>query len=287
MINIKLNGGKTMDITPFLPLITGALGGATTAGVFKGPIQTLEDWWYINFGQNKSEQASLLRMKQEANVEALKKQLLDDVSKIEPENIKEPKLNILGPALEASKYYIEEESLRNMFSKLIASSMDKSKDGKTRTSFVEIIKQMEPLDAKNLTCILDKENIFRDLICEININYSTGGFKTVYSNIYLGNPLMHNQTLLGSSLDNLARLGLIELTYQLVKQKSEYYMPFEDTDEYKEVEKTITSTNNSLHIARQRHPNNTDYDFNLSGPEIVPGLIVLTNYGKSFSSICL
>ena len=77
-----------MDITPFLPLITGALGGATTAGVFKGPIQTLEDWWYINFGYNKSSQAEMLRAQQEANVEALKEQLLSDVSKIEPKTLK-------------------------------------------------------------------------------------------------------------------------------------------------------------------------------------------------------
>ncbi|MCT1904092.1 DUF4393 domain-containing protein [Oceanobacillus sojae] len=276
-----------MDVTSFLPLITGAIGGATTAGVFKGPIQTLEDWWYINFGHSQSEQANMLRVKQEANVEALKKQLLDDVSKIDSENIMEPKLNIIGPALEASRYYIEEESLRNMFSKLIASSMDKSKSETTRTSFVETIKQMEPIDAKNLLCILDTENIFHDLICEFRIYYSSGGYETAHSNVYLGNPGTNNQNLLGTSLENLARLGLIELTYQQVKNKSELYFPFEDTSEYKETKEYINSTNDALSITRRNNPDSNEYDLKLSGPTVTNGIIILTNYGKSFCSICL
>ena len=49
----------------FLPLISGFLGGATSAGVFAGPIQTLQDWWYINYGHNVSNQAALLRAKNE------------------------------------------------------------------------------------------------------------------------------------------------------------------------------------------------------------------------------
>ncbi|WP_415843021.1 Abi-alpha family protein [Staphylococcus aureus] len=34
---------------------------------------------------------------------------------------------LLGPALEASKFYISEKTLSNMFAKLIASSMDAQK----------------------------------------------------------------------------------------------------------------------------------------------------------------
>ena len=50
----------------------------------------------------------MLRAKQHANIEAYKNQLLKEASSINPENLKEPELKILGPALEASKYYIDE-----------------------------------------------------------------------------------------------------------------------------------------------------------------------------------
>jgi len=33
-----------MDPSSFFPILSGMLGGAASAGVFKGPIQTVEDW---------------------------------------------------------------------------------------------------------------------------------------------------------------------------------------------------------------------------------------------------
>ena len=92
--------------------------------MFAGPIQTLQDWWYINYGHNVSNQAALLRAKNEIDVENLRNSTLQEVATIPPENIQEPPLKILGPALEASKYYIEEEELRSMFAKILSSSFD-------------------------------------------------------------------------------------------------------------------------------------------------------------------
>lgn len=276
-----------MDISTFFPVIYGALGGATSAGVFKGPIQTLEDWWFSNFGYSQSEKANMLRVKQEANIEALKRQLLDDVSKINPENVKEPKLNILGPALEASRYYIEEESLRNMFSKLIAASMDKSKDDITRSSFVELIKQMEPIDAENLLCIIDKSNPLNTLICSLRVKYSSGGYSTQFSNIYLGNPNVHEQKVLGISLVNLARLGLIEITYQESRNKEGAYLAFEQTDEFKQTQNFIEGQNILISVITANNPNHPHKNMSLSGPEIGKGIIQITNLGEAFCSICL
>ena len=52
----------------FLPMITGAISGAAAAGLFKGPVQTLQDYWYIHFGHHASEQAEMLRVQQEAKI---------------------------------------------------------------------------------------------------------------------------------------------------------------------------------------------------------------------------
>ena len=65
--------------------------------------------------------------KNEIDVENLRNSTLQEVATIPPENIQEPPLKILGPALEASKYYIEEEELRSMFAKILSSSFDNRK----------------------------------------------------------------------------------------------------------------------------------------------------------------
>src|SRR5699024_5358920 len=109
---IKNKGVHSMENIPsFLPIVYGALGGAASAGVFKGPIQTLEDWWYVNFGYEQSTKRAKLVAKQEANIEKLKEEILDNAIEINPNDVQEPQLKILGPALEASKYYIEEDEI--------------------------------------------------------------------------------------------------------------------------------------------------------------------------------
>ncbi len=72
-------------------------------------------------------------------------------------------MSIVGPALEASKYYFDEKEIRNMFANLIASSMDSTYNGLVQHSFVEIIRQLSPYDAK----------LFNTLEEEFAINYKT------------------------------------------------------------------------------------------------------------------
>lgn len=66
-------------------------------------------------------------MERDHNLELYKKELKKQIGDIPPENLQEPKMNVLGPAIEASKFYFEEKEYREMFSKLIAASFDSSK----------------------------------------------------------------------------------------------------------------------------------------------------------------
>ena len=280
-----------MDPSSFFPIISGMLGGAASVGLFKGPIQTVEDWWYINFGYTTSEKAGMLRAKQMANIDAYKTSLLKEASKIDPTNLKEPELKILGPALEASKYYIEDESLRTMFSKLIASSMDSSKEDIIHSSYVEIIKQLTPLDAENLLSIHKNGN--EDIICSLKILYSSGGYKIGYSNLYLGNPNNSKQTLIGPSLDILDRLGLCDITYQEKLNRDGAYDVFQQTNSYELLCQEIESLNTQYNQVRDVARTNPHANFNandiptLSGPEIQEGLIRITPFGKNFCATCL
>ena len=208
----------------FLPLVTGFLGGATSAGVFAGPIQTLQDWWYINYGHNVSTQAALLKATREASVEKLKNDILQEVATIPPENVQEPSIKILGPALEASRYYIEEEELRNIFSKIISSSFDNRKNGMIHSSFVEVIKQLDVLDAQILQ-FLNESNYSKFAASPAMKMFlqDEQGIKTLFPLIFLTEELFdfHRNA---AAIINLERLGIISIKdTQHLTDETEYY----------------------------------------------------------------
>lgn len=96
------------------------------------------------------------KIKREVYLEDYKKKITENILSIPEDHLIEPPMRIVGPAVEASKYFIEEAYCRDMFAKLIASSCDSSKTRFVHPVFPEIIKQLSPLDAKFL--MLFKEN---------------------------------------------------------------------------------------------------------------------------------
>lgn len=88
---------------------------------------------------------------------------MDEKLKSKPEDqIVFPPLHIVGPALEdVAKYYGDSEHCKEMFSNLIASSMDINKTDMAHPSFIKIIEQMSELDSAlliNLMKLYTNEN---------------------------------------------------------------------------------------------------------------------------------
>ncbi|MEG7636822.1 DUF4393 domain-containing protein [Enterococcus casseliflavus] len=275
-----------MNVESFMPIIQGFLGGAVSAGVFKGPITSLEDWWYVNYGHDISKTASLLRAKNEVDVEKFKEDILKEASTVKPENILEPKINILGPALEASKYYIDEEQMRKMFAKLIASSMDKSKEGFARSSFVEIIKQLTPIDAMNLKTLYD--NGGEDVICKL-IFRALNGYHLHSSHVIFNEDDISTHGITESSLDNLVRVGLIEIDYsrQLANTFAvQKYNQIQTMPLYQEALTEMETVNIQI-----RHTTNQSILKEMGGSEysidLIKGAYKLTSFGKDFCISCL
>lgn len=131
----------TMATSFATAMATNSIKGA------KGPAQALDDVMSLVGFEKLHFYAEKKRAKNEALIKNYKEKIAQELIKIPEENIQEPKLSIVGPALEASKYYIEEEILREMFAKVIASSMDKEKNNAIHPSFVETIKQLSSNDA--------------------------------------------------------------------------------------------------------------------------------------------
>lgn len=233
----------------------------------------IADIFWLIFAPFKAARASL-----EPRINQYKKNLEERLSKIPPENLIEPPLNIVGPALEAAKYYIEDESISEMFTKLISSSMDCRTQDRTHPSFVEIIKQLSTFDAQNLKFLF--ENIEQFGIININL-ISKHPVSKVRGNTTAANNILPfpdldfpNQGLYLTSIDNLERLKIIYISYDNFHLEESKYKIFESHRFY--------------HFVRTTMSNATLSD----GSEIVAiedqrGIWGFTSFGRNFAKCCL
>ena len=244
--------------------ILTAAGGAAISSVFKGPAETFSQLWYYNFGYKMD--IKVRQRKQEVENLFLK-DIATEVSNIPIDQIQEPKLSILGPALEASKYYIDDEELRSLFAKLIAASMDNSKNEVLQPAFVEIIKQMSPIDAKNLINLYDIKDKQNPIVSIILESKDSKNYKEVFDHFYIENIGNISHVRVASSLLNLKRLGLIEINYGVFLSDENKYLPYEN------------------HPIINQFKN--EYNDDLHSIKLKKGLIKISNFGMDFCKICI
>lgn len=259
-------------------LFSGALGGAFTSKVLAGPIKTLDDWWYVNFGYKQSEKVDMLRARQAKNLEAYNILITEKISSKPEEHIQEPKLSILGPALEASRFYIEEENLREMFASLIASSMDCRMNSYVHTSFVEVIKQMSPYDGTLLKDFKHSESLpIGQITVEKKKKRLVG--KTMMFDVSPEVFIIEDDYYISANcpdhianelaLSSLKRLGLIEIQDRR----------FSDKDQYTKLKEAY---NNYILLPNNANFPNDDEEYNLH-----LNMVSLTKYGQSFITSCV
>ncbi|WP_155287678.1 DUF4393 domain-containing protein [Lacticaseibacillus zhaodongensis] len=232
-----------MEFADLVPALMGMAGGTLTRAI-EVPMKQLDDWWFVHFG-SKTE---LERQKQEflnqQKLTEFKQEILDQVKQIPPEDITEPNKAILGPTIEASKYYIDDDSLRKMFAKLFASSVDSRLENKTRSAFVEFVKQFSPVDAQLLKIIVQYGNTIP--LAQIKIVYTDDSFVINRTNVVAPeiSIRLNDNKQIASSIDNLNRLGLISVTYMFYKRID--YKVFESTIPYKETQLSVEQRNKQL-----------------------------------------
>ncbi len=187
--------------------------------------KTLQDIWELVFGGFDTfvEKKKLERQKA---IDDFKASLNAKVAAIPESNLQEPKVSVVGPALEASKYYFEEKPLREMFANLIASSMDAKRANVVHPSFVEIIKQMSPLDAQNLLLFRPKAHSLP--IAEYRMQTGSGHV-VLQTNVFLANGEVQDIPAQAVSIASLVRLGLIKTSFDEFLTDKSLYDPFEQT----------------------------------------------------------
>lgn len=181
---------------------------------------TLKDAWdYVFMGVHYSTEEK--RILYEENLKSMSNNISKGIQNIPKENLQEPKGSVLGPALEASKYYIDEPEIRSMFENLIIHSANSYYNNEVRTSFTEIIKQLDPIDAK----VLNSLNIYGEPIVNyIRQNKENSSYSTLYSNVLQNwSSDINDLKLIESTINNLKRLGLIEIPNGISIANKEVY----------------------------------------------------------------
>lgn len=246
---------------------TTALATTIATQSLNSPLETFNDLWDGIVGHHVAAWSEKRKIQAFKNVENFKQDLADEVNKIPIENIQEPQTSIVGPTLEASKYYMDEENLRIMFAKIIASSMDSRKNSYVQHSFVEIIKQLTPLDAQIFRTMENFEPIVNIFMRDVDSTSS----QIVYYDLFI-HPNFPNTNLNSISVNNLSRLGLINIRYDASFTDKDVYIPFKSTKEYLHVEQMCENdARNGVQKA----------------PSLAKGISTITNFGKTFRDICV
>lgn len=290
------------------PIVSGALSGLAAAGALKGPIESLTQIWTLTIGRFSDDAYQKYKIKQAANLEKYANEVKSGIEKIPEENIQEPKMSVVGPALEASKFYIEEDEIRGMFAKLIASSMDKTQSINIHPSFVEIIKVLSPLDAKNLYFLYHGGD---ETISKFRVtNKENGNYTDHFNHVFLGNPECQDNNLIESSIDNLIRLKLVDVSYSEYKSDDSLYDKHRENErflKFKAEQEELHQHNTALLNFLLNGGLLTDADTNVPLPasvqknvlnqlkqvvqekeiKVVKGIIQLTAFGRNFCKVCL
>lgn len=137
-------------------------------------------------------------------------QLIEEKSKNIPEDkLVESEAFIAVPALQQLSYCIDSEELRDLYANLLVSSMNTDTKSKVHPSFTSIIRDLNPDEAKLLKCI---ENQRWFPLIDLNLDFESGGYKTLLSNFSdIGDDICEYPENISSYLENLNRLQLIDI----------------------------------------------------------------------------
>jgi len=197
----------------------------------------------------------LAKIYKDNKIDSFRHSLTNKINAIPKEKRMEPPLNVIGPAIEAAKYHIDDELLREMFAELVACSMHSDVSNFVHPSFVEIIKQLSAADAKFLNAMCargpDKRKSFRNAVYQgiVYVEAELRAYeKTKNTNYIIMSRSLRDfnyevgvesyEDMLSSiniSYENLKRLNLLE-TEQVPMQnftKSDYIECFATTCEAK------------------------------------------------------
>ncbi|MCL2406475.1 MAG: DUF4393 domain-containing protein [Defluviitaleaceae bacterium] len=199
----------------------------------------------------------------EYNLAVIEAMLAEELEKVNPKKISPPETYVAAPTLLAASYCMDSDELRSMFAKLLAKSMYKDTRNDVHPSYVEIIKQLCPDEAKILKVM---DSIFPIIeIYRVNKNINSKVFDSNFSDIGEIAKCEYPYHAINNYIENIKRLGIIT--------------------------KSVATVHKSVYEPLKQHPYIKDLikTFNARGRqmEIVEGLYQTTMFGHLFINVCV
>ncbi len=190
---------------------------------------------------------------------------LEDVPE---DNIQMPSISIAGPTLEALRFSIDDDDITDLFAGLLASSMNKKSAKFTHPSFVTIIQQLCPDEAKIIKYLSGKADYPL-----LEIRMAKDGYKIIEQNFTDINSQIDLDIpeLASSYIDNLSRLEIITTSVDIYINDAKVY------------ENVTSLANKKYEYFAKDMPNDLEgYKLDLKR-----GMIRISNFGRNFINCCV
>ncbi|MHC0551407.1 DUF4393 domain-containing protein [Salinicoccus sp. CNSTN-B1] len=278
-----------MDSNTVMAIGTAFATSIVTKGA-ESPGQTLNLAWRFAFYRvDELFRAGIIKQE---NAQKFKEEIIEQANKIPESDRIDPKTNIITNAMSSAATNLDEDEIRNMFAKLIASSMDGRKASYLHPSFTEIIKQLSPNDAQ----FLKRFEITSDLpMVRYTEDFNENGGH-VYRSDFFCLPFQGDYTQTVNSIDNLVRLNLV--TYP------SHGISLSDKNSYRdfhteEIKRKILDYDDQFQISliQLASTEMSEDEFQISKDELISktvdrmnsseSALKTTSFGRSFLKICL
>ena len=198
------------------------------------------------------------------------KEINEKTTVISQEDRDDSKIGLALKAMEDSKYQLNSQEIRDMFSNLIAASVNRKVNDNVEPSFSSILKDLSPKDA-----VLLKELSNEPHIPAVSIQLedtNTNLYFTKYKHILLLKSNVYFESLPVSSLE---RLGLIEISVRSLSstENKKRYSNFLQTPFYQS--------------GLQELPNISGENFNANQVNLIKEHVSLTPLGERLCSVIL
>lgn len=213
--------------------------------------------------------AALLPLRQwiaerEYKLAETEKLLAKKLENVGEDKIVTPEAYVAVPAIQAISYSMDSKELRNLYANLLAKAMNSDTKNSVHPAFVEIIKQLSPIDAVVLKKIMERD--FNPLIDIIKKN-AKGDFAVVSTNV--SDIFIAPVETICLSINNFTRQGLISIPEGNFYSDNTYYEKILSSKYYRDIEKEISNTAGEFKLSYKKH------------------LILKTSLGQSFYKSCI
>lgn len=231
--------------------------------------KTIDNVFYRIF-RNYNNNSNLMRVYDDAIIEKFRTEIHEYLTDIPLSELIQPKFRVLLSALETSRYCLEDDIVRKMFAKLIASSAQTTKCERIHPSFPSIIGSMSPLDAENLPCF-KTDNVLPVAAYYYSTTPAVGMMRNAMKPVFLSNTQSRSVEDQSESIVCLERLGIIEIQYDKSITDSGVYTPFYQHDYYRMLCDNLNKRDDLKQFDRVF---------------VQEGVANLTSFGEKFIAVC-